>query len=438
MSENAMDFLTPGSVWLRKVDKAQAKFLFLTNQTLTKPKTLLANPRQVVYADANGDIFSRQVESFFEMFDFHSVDGELEKRLERLIPFDATAFENIADPEDDQESVAERILSDVASYVNPEALMAQPQEEDSFGDFRVRFGLVTQGDQLFPGLTGQDLQDALTLYAQRPNNELGVTEHHLTFSLEGSVNLQSLEQAFVAEGFNTFDWFTVNDQTVVWEAWRGVYPEYARSGQFATVIVATFDQAGEADEPTTAELAAAEEVAAEVQEGDIAEISNIVSDVQPAVAEAVAVPSAMSAANLEEWLAASGLTMSQLITQAQGIQVAPAEPAVVSGVVEPAAVLPAVAVDSIQSAPVVTSGFAQVVPGSEVPVQQVITNMTHVTTEGVNHSAAQGAIADAMRAAVSNAQPTTPGAPIAPAQPVVVNTVSNVSNAVTNAVVSNQ
>ncbi|MDN3123370.1 hypothetical protein P0E82_13680, partial [Enterococcus faecalis] len=99
VAEN-MEFLTPGSVWTRDADGSIAKFLWLTNTSL-KPKTQIKHPPQVVYVDISGNVLNRTAEDIFQLYSFHSVDGELERRLEALIQFNAADLAHVQDPEDD-------------------------------------------------------------------------------------------------------------------------------------------------------------------------------------------------------------------------------------------------------------------------------------------------------------------------------------------------
>ncbi|QBQ74611.1 hypothetical protein BcepSauron_231 [Burkholderia phage BcepSauron] len=258
VSEN-IDFLTPGSVWLREADGSVAKFLMLTNTSLKK-KTQEQHPPQVIYVDAQGNFYNRRVEDFFKVYTFHSVDGDLERRLESLIQFNEADLEHVHDPEDEPVSeVADALINEVVDEVPGE--LSAPAFVEQFAtdpsrSLNVYFGLIKKEDTRMPVLSAADLNDALVHYSQNPNQEYGITEHRLMFSLGGPVTIESLTEAFHPSlEVSTYDWFDVHanekSEAIVWESWIGVYPEYSIRGLYATVIVGVPDASATAAETTT-------------------------------------------------------------------------------------------------------------------------------------------------------------------------------------------
>src|SRR5438045_392674 len=93
-------FLEPGHVFTRK-DGSSSRILFVTNTTLAKKGRELFPP-QVVYADENDNILSRDIASFLSTREFYNVDPELETRLRTLLVQEAESLpEDSLDLDDD-------------------------------------------------------------------------------------------------------------------------------------------------------------------------------------------------------------------------------------------------------------------------------------------------------------------------------------------------
>jgi hypothetical protein len=205
----------------------------------------------VIYSDVNGNTYNRDVDAFFEIYSFHSVDGALEKRLESLIQFNEDDYSTVNDPEDQPgESLAQSLLREVSNNVVAAALESEPEVDSTL---TVRFGLVQNEGQTLPTLTEEDLSSALALYSEEPNFEFNLTHHRLLFQLGGNVTMETLRQAFhPSQSISTFDWFQVQAagevKQVVWESWIGVYPEYSKHGLYASVIVGTPDSPVDTEE----------------------------------------------------------------------------------------------------------------------------------------------------------------------------------------------
>jgi len=251
-SEN-IDLLTPGTVWLRR-DGSSAKFLFLTNQKLTA-KTQQRHPPQVIYADKNGNIFNRDVDDFFGTYQFLNVDGELEKKIENLFVFNAEDYATVADPADEPESESKTV-----ELVSPTSVNQAPDEaaEETLADSLLReltatshsseraltvaFGVSDHPGLKNPTLTAADLSEAVVLYSQEPNKTYNLTQHRLLFKLTDTITVAKLVEVFhPSSELNTVDWFAIKtalgSDTIVWDSWIGVYPEYSAHGLYASVLV---------------------------------------------------------------------------------------------------------------------------------------------------------------------------------------------------------
>lgn len=282
-STSQLDFLTPGSVWQRLTDARIAKFLMLTNTSL-KAKTQLKHPPQVVYADADGNMFNRDVDNFLETYKFFNVDASLESKLNALVVFNEDDYEGDeddgeeGDTEDDSDEPVELLsgshaptladqladeLADTSGYANHSANASHADSLEVGFAFEAEEGLT-----LSP-LTAQQLTDSLAMYSQEPNKEFSATQHRLTFALSDDVTIDALKAAFMpSENASTVEAFQVRTkfghETVYWTGYVGVYPDFGRAGLYASVLVTTEDnpfKSNDAPEADEEELEADADVA---------------------------------------------------------------------------------------------------------------------------------------------------------------------------------
>lgn len=262
---NNLDLLTEGSVW-RKVkgarQGAQVKVLHLTNKNI-RASTQLKYPPQVIYADDQAEVYSREVGDFFDHYKFHNVDPELEARLQNLLVF------NEDDYDEEEPDVLESALSvsDVkvpakeSKQVKIEAkksfadqfLDSSDEDETAFAeaiqgafeDSRAIQGLFTfdkNGTFEVAPLDGKQLSEALVGYSQEPSRDLEMVQHKLLFNLNSEVTLQSLERTFNPDSaVNIVDKIEITTQygkeTIDWNAFLGVYPEFNVVGLYGIVII---------------------------------------------------------------------------------------------------------------------------------------------------------------------------------------------------------
>jgi hypothetical protein len=255
-NENLDLQLSKGSVWMRK-DGSQVKFLFLTNQALS-PKTQEDHPPQVIYTDTEGNVFNRELDAFLKVYQFYNVDGELEKRLTRLIVFNPEDYSTIQDDEDqeDPENTVLDITDDESedsiiptSIAPTETLAEQMYREltasaDEDTHLQVAFAISQNPEMRNPVLTAEDLAQAIVLYSNSPNEQFDITEHKLLFPLGGRITEESLREVFhPSREVNTVDYFTVltkyRKDEIVWDSWIGITPEYSVNGLYAAVLVGT-------------------------------------------------------------------------------------------------------------------------------------------------------------------------------------------------------
>ena len=285
-SVSQLDFLTPGSVWLRK-DGRQAKFLFMTNTAL-KAKTQLTHPPQVIYADTDGNTYNRDIDGFFDTYKFHSVDGDLENKLGSLFVFkeedfdDEDADDAATDVEADDTAHlmsspanAERLRRSISelqletpSVVALDAAVAPTQHRQTLADqlaeqlaneggttqvradaktgVQVGFAFAVEEGLTESPLSAQQLTDSLVVYSQDPNVNYTLTQHRLLFELSEEITIEKLRLAFApSETTSTVDAFEVRtalgSSLVYWTHFIGVYPEYTTGGLYASVLVGTED-----------------------------------------------------------------------------------------------------------------------------------------------------------------------------------------------------
>lgn len=254
--DEVKDLLTPASVWLRR-DGAQVKALFLTNQILTKAQQE-KYPPQVVYADADGNVLSRDLQSFASLYTFLNVDPDLEKRLSNLIVFKATDFLTVDDPEDDEEVS----LTDDTKPAEEEKPIAkekpvvevrQPSKQKAFAEaeqksptLAVDFKMSANDGYTDPKLSANELTAACKIYTRQPDEHYKMMVHRLSFELSDTITIDALKEAFhPSSTVNTVDAFRVrthhDKEVFVWDSWIGIFPEYSVSSLYATVYVGTSD-----------------------------------------------------------------------------------------------------------------------------------------------------------------------------------------------------
>jgi hypothetical protein len=263
-NQNLDSNLTYGSIWLR-ANGTQAKFLFLTNQSLTAA-TQIKHPPQVVYADADGNIFNRDVDDFFRIYTFLNVDGDLEKRLESLLVFNASDYSTVVDADDAEQETPDPVADEPEEQEEAEGepeetladqlyreLVSEPDEKEKEKALQVSFGLSDHAGVATPVLTSADLSQALIMYSREPNANYDLTQHRLTFKLGGKVTLDSLREVFhPSKTVNTVDYFEITTRygidVVVWDSWIGIQPEYTVRGLYAAVYVGTTDAPTDTEE----------------------------------------------------------------------------------------------------------------------------------------------------------------------------------------------
>lgn len=305
-SEEVKDLATPGSVWLR-TDGAQVKVIFLTNLSLN-PQQQQKYPPQVIYADANGKIFSRTPESFATIYTFLNVDPDLEKRVGNLIVFKATDYLTVDDPEDDEEAIVLVDDEDDGVPAAPKEPVVKPtvQVRQSTAqktvepkpvqaasklsrELRVDFKLSDNEGYTNPALTVNDLAEAIKVYTRQPDEQYNVTVHRLSFALSEKVTMESLKEIFhPSPTVNTIDAFRVRtafgSEIFVWDTWIGIYPEYSVTGLFATVYVGTGDSPVDTEPtPGADEVAVHTHSVGEINADTTAPVDEVVSIEQPQV-----------------------------------------------------------------------------------------------------------------------------------------------------------
>lgn len=326
MSSNDLDLLTPGSVWLRKSSKQQgkrAKFLFLTNQNLPA-KVQVKHPPQVIYADDDGAVYNRDIDAFFELYQFNIVDPSLETKLEALFTFQEAEYDGDEEEQTDDERGDEAGLPQVELGLTVgdeeqgipvtarkrtfadsvlEELNGEPTEHALDG-MQVGFALSSNEDLAVPPLSAQELSAALVIYGQDPILSHNMIQHRLVFKLSERITLDSLFDCFAPKNrlsleedtrFNTVDAFEIvtgnSHDRVIWDTWVGVYPEYSKADRYATVLLGEADGLGlptqeqfedqqdeEADDGESTDEAYDEQAEVEAQTEEATPVTPVVAD----------------------------------------------------------------------------------------------------------------------------------------------------------------
>lgn len=261
MDAEILDLLTPGAVCRKRENPrkgAPVHVIMLTNVSLSE-KLQEKYPVQVVYSNEMRQVFSRTVESFFDLYDFHNVDVDVETRIGDIftpldsdedgepgividrsrLPVATSAVVGIAteatgspqahshvsassivlndedDDEDDEDDedvgekaaipVEARIETDDADYDDDEDETPEEDQGDNIvhedvaghdGQTQIQFSMTTLEDAPLPALGWRDLTPALAGYSQDPDVVNNRIVHKLAFLLGKSVTVDSLIEAF--------------------------------------------------------------------------------------------------------------------------------------------------------------------------------------------------------------------------------------------------
>lgn len=274
MQEDIQDLLTKGSVWTRNEGKTagdQVKVLWITNTSLSE-KAQVKFPPQVVYANEDGNIYNRTVESFASQYSFYNVDPDLESKLDALLVFNEDDYEmeesddEGSETEDDSEesvveadtkakTLAEMLASEDEEQTTEELIASALEQHDDHGEENIMMTsvgfVVSQGEDC--AIDPDVLTNALVAYSQEPNRELTRVIHKLLFRLSDKVTIQTLEQSFISEkeGQAVVDAFAVTgpfyQEVVAWTNLVGVFPEVAQGTAFASVVLMVTEE-DESDE----------------------------------------------------------------------------------------------------------------------------------------------------------------------------------------------
>lgn len=315
------DFLLPGHVFSRP-DGSTSRLLFITNVSLGK-KASAKFPPQVVYADENNQVFSRDIPGFLESREFVNVDPELEAKLNALLKSDTEHPEDELDldGDDDQLMVSgideiDDMLTDMGLEIEPSDEGSEIEEPDTV-DVPSAVAYVAVNEGVPQALTAEQLASATVSYEQSIDN--GNLLHTLCIRAGDGITKALLEQSFnplyqdaytmyapkvVIEGQNhTFDW----------DVLVGIYPAVFYDSQIYKVILqsnpvpdapeavvlnedealAALETAVEQPVDHAANLAAAVQASgAVVTVDEIDPPAPVAVQAQPAVVAAVATPAA--------------------------------------------------------------------------------------------------------------------------------------------------
>lgn len=177
---DAIDYLTPGSVWTwkKKGKVMQSTVVCVTNEHV-KESAQDEFPSVVVYLDSKGRFCSRQVEDFLENRQFYNVNPFVEENV-NLIEYERK-------PSEDQETELEtEEEQDSGKQADLESVFAGNSEAE---DIEIEESIVTDviSGIKFLGIREED-QDYLELaqtqvatYMQRPDFQNNVLIHELMF-----------------------------------------------------------------------------------------------------------------------------------------------------------------------------------------------------------------------------------------------------------------
>jgi hypothetical protein len=287
-------FLEPGHVFTRK-DGSSSRILFVTNQSLPVAARKKFPP-QVVYADENDNILSRDIPGFLESREFYNVDPELETKLRNLLVAEgATLPEDKLDLDDDSllvvdsvdelDSMLSTTDSDDAGEEEPEdepaiigaAVAADfPDEVEEEASTPVTFVAVNAG--LPTALTAEQLAGATASYQQQQNHATGNIEHVLFVRVGDGITKESLDRSFnpLYQDESTLyaPQIRMEGKTITfdWDILVGIYPAVFFDSEMYRVILATDPTQSTAADPVTAQPAEIDPPG--VQEG-IAELGTV-------------------------------------------------------------------------------------------------------------------------------------------------------------------
>jgi hypothetical protein len=240
---SVLDLLTPGSVWIKlhgRLANTYIRVLFVSNQDL-KPTLHSKYPPQVIYANENGKILSRDINSFIEQFQFYNVDPDLEQRLLGLLD------EPISENEENINSsnIPSYGISSDKSFVDEyidDYLTTTGEGVNSIKKISASFIFISNDES--PAIPSEILTESFVGFAQEPTQMYDKVQIKLTFALneEKGVTLDSLYKVFCPqEDSNTVDAFVIKTsyETLMptWNLFVSVTPNYTNNGLFGVVIL---------------------------------------------------------------------------------------------------------------------------------------------------------------------------------------------------------
>lgn len=245
--EEKLTLLTPGSVWYSERGKPSF-VLFVTNENVPAARQKQFPP-QVVFADDEGELFNVGIDRFLEQRAFHHVEYDLEQKIENL--FVSQEMPTEEDAADVSTTGATEVVTqrEAINQSIMELEEQQDEEPEETRGLRSTFQFARSDGLVDPVLNNLVLANALRSFAQEPN----IAEKHLltrlTFLLDETVNLDTLDETFSdtkvdAANRRGIAAITVQSaghlETFVWDQYLGVYPTYTDGGAYGVVLLAQF------------------------------------------------------------------------------------------------------------------------------------------------------------------------------------------------------
>lgn len=308
--QEKLTLLTPGSVWL-SAKGTPSYVLFITNENVPAAKQKQFPP-QVVFADEEGELFNVHLDRFLENRAFHHVEWELEQKIENLFvsepkpeevdngdAVDATDVQPTTEREQsilELEEAAEQ--SDNANKIADSKLL-----RDAARGLKSVFQFAHEPGLEDPVLNSIVLANALRSFSQEPNISEKQLVTRLTFLLDASVTLDSLDETFSDAKVNEAHRRGIvaitaqssgHIETFVWDQYLGAYPVYTDGGAYGVVLLAQSVDVEQTAEEFVADVdpASADELGALMGDGGMSNQSPADNNTQlteaPEIAQGVA------------------------------------------------------------------------------------------------------------------------------------------------------
>ncbi len=223
--DEALDLLTPGSVWIRPGKDRPAIVLTVANSHLDDDRQE-KYPVTITYLDYQDQVCAVTAQAFVNGREFDHVHPAIESLMMRVL-LSPDEDEDVEDQEEEEEESEDKEVEDLA---DSEDLTIQSSIEAEF---------TATGEGKF-AISSDELEECLLQFEQEPDLEDQLLRSTLVFSLTSHdhVNTETLGEVF-SNPDASYESFTIQGIQVAWTTFLGVYPLVEADGEISAKLIFT-------------------------------------------------------------------------------------------------------------------------------------------------------------------------------------------------------